>query len=436
MSRSLDWQIRNRPVHARRTAAIVAGVFLLALLFPLRFQTGSMFLGSISLLEVAVLALFIFLFPLVVWRGSLWVGDGLLTGLLVIPWLFACLSWAWSLDSDQTLKWAVIYALPLISYVVVVNHFNVLSSNFILKSLVIAVWVLIFSSIISYIPGSPLAPEIIYEKWLEDEAGFYRGYRQRFSHPFLGLSNNFAAVLVMLLPFVVLSQKLGVWPRLSLWAGVLIVLSVFATGSRGAILALVLVGALIVFTEAIRHGRIRKKLMIGTGLGVVLVVSVLVMVWGLSAHLPPHFKNRVSVGGLEARLDAWRSIGGVLLEYPFGVGAGISLSSVSEVGLQSVHNAYLQNLLWYGVFGGFLVSVAMVALPWAAFRLRVLTPQAEMAKKALAFSVLLLMVVNLSQASWETPIVRLWAYTVVGLGLVLVRRLSVEKGEGAARRST
>jgi len=410
-------QPRGEPTVLRWRHVVALLVFSAVLLFPVRYEQGWLFFESISVLDPVLVSMFIGVVFGALVGGGIYVGERRIFFVLLLPLIFSISSLVWSVNVLDTAKSVIVYGSAAAGYLIAVAIFKGVHFETLYKAVVVAVWVLILTAILSYLPGSPLAPEMLYSA--REGSGFILSYRARFSHPFLGLSNSFATILVMLLPFVYAGRRLGVWPKRSLWTGLVLVAAIIATGSRGVLLAMVVIFGLLWLYRAWAVGTFPRGVLGG---GLVVLGVAAGFLW-LSPDATDHLGGRLSAANVDGRVSAFLAALHVATQdYPMGIGSGVSLSDVSAVGLRSVHNAYLQNVLWFGVVGGGVLSVAMWLLPWFALRMKVSTVQAVIAKRALATSLLLLMGVNIAQASWEGSVLRVWIYVIVGVGIVMVRQ--------------
>lgn len=398
----------------RLSAAIL---FTAAMLFPYRFKEEWWLFSSVSLLDPVLLLAAFMVFLSIAARAFVFTGEHRIFSILLLPLLFAVGSLSWSVDMPATMKSIVVVGSAVAAYLSVVVLFRGVATSDLLKGILVVVWILLITGMASYLPGSPLAPELLHSE--REGSGFILSYRARFSHPFLGLSNSFATILVMLLPFVYAARRLGVWPKRAFWTGMILVAGIVATGSRGVLLAMVVVYGLLWLYRAWAVGTFPRGVLGG---GLVVLGVAAGFLW-LSPDAADHLGGRLSAANVDGRFSAFLAALQVATQdYPMGIGSGVSLSDLSDVSLRSVHNAYLQNVLWFGVVGGIALSIAMWLLPWLVLRIKVSTVQALIAKRALATSLLLLMVVNLSQASWEGSVLRVQIYVIVALGVLLIRQ--------------
>lgn len=394
-------------------------IFVLALLFPLRLDYAWWFFSTVSILEVVLSGLFFVVMFVAVLRGRIDLGDRRVFVLLALPVLFAIASLAWSIELRETIKSIVVYGAALATFLVTVALLKDVSVRALVLLVLLLPIALIVTAVLSYLPNSVLRPELVMPSGVLLQDGFVLSYRARFSHPFLGLSNSFATILAMLLPLVLLVRRLGFLRQWSWFVAVLTLAAVIATGSRGVILAVVLAFGVVFFWRLVLRGRVPLR-----GIFLMIVAAVLAagFIWG-NPVAREYLADRVSTRNIESRLHAFSAAFEVLRGHPQGVGSGVYFGSVSDVPLRSVHNSYLQNLLWFGWVAGLLLTIAMWFLPLVILRMRTLTEPARYVKQALALSVLTLLFINLSQASWEGSVIRIWVYFLIALGVMVVRQV-------------
>lgn len=395
-------------------------IFVIILLFPIRVEHNWWFFSTLSLLEITLSFFFLAVIFIATLRKRLYIGELWVFVLLALPLILSLVSIVWSVDVRITFKSIVVYSSALACFIVTVSLFrNITVRQFSLLILLLPI-VLIGTAVLSYLPHSILRPELVIPtKILMQNESFILSYKARFSHPFLGLSNSFATILAMLLPLVLLVRKLGLYRKWSWFVTVLTLAAILATGSRGVILAVAIpyMGAFF--------WRLITKLRITTS-GILLVIaSVLLAIIFIFTNSisAARLADRLSMVNIVERFLAFSKVFEVLNNYPQGVGSGVLLSSVSNVSISSVHNSYLQNLLWFGWLGGLLLTIAMWFLPLAVLFMQTLTTQAWIAKKALVTSLFILLLINMSQASWEGSVIRIWIYFIIAMGLVFIRQI-------------
>lgn len=412
----------------RRLPALGALMFVLVLLFPFRLEYDWWLFSTVSVLEVVLFGLFLIVLFMAVLRGRLNLGDYRVFVFLALPVLFALGSLAWSVEPSETIKSVLVYGAALATFLVTVALFKDVSVRALVLLVLLLPIVFIVTAVLSYLPNSILRPELVIPSDVLLQDGFVLSYRARFSHPFLGLSNSFATILAMLLPLVLLVRRLGFLRQWSWFVAVLTLAAVLATASRGVILAVVIAFGITFLWRLVLRGRVPRR-----GIFLMIVAAILAagFIWG-NPVAREHLTERLSASNIESRLLAFSATFEVLGDHPQGVGSGVSFGSVSDISLRSVHNSYLQNLLWFGWWAGLLLTIAMWILPLAILRIRTRTEPARYVKQALALSVLTLLFINLSQASWEGSVIRVWVYFLIALGVMMVRQVD-RASRGTAR---
>jgi len=364
----------------------------------------------------------IFLVTLVTYLlcGKIAIGEHKIFAVLSLPVIFSVFSMLWSVNLTETLKSIVVYGAALATFLITATLFREFSAQSLARLFLIIPIMLISTALLSYVPSSPIQPEAVMPSLAIAQDGFLLSYKARFSHPFLGLSNSFATILAMLLPLVVLVRKLGFWPRRSWWIAIITFSAIISTGSRGVI-ASVLLGYCFSFLGRLNlTGRLRlpRKTFFS-------LIAAMIFATGfvfLNPNAQKHLMDRLSVVNIVSRLNAFIEVFALLDENPTGIGSGVSLSDVSGLSLRSVHNAYLQNFLWFGLIGGTLTTLLMWALPLFVLGMRMRSVHGLAAKRGLAMSVLMLLLINMSQASWEGSVIRLWIYFLIAVGVIMVRK--------------
>lgn len=185
--------------------------------------------------------------------------------------------------------------------------------------------------------------------WLDPGSGDYISYFARLSHPWIGRSNNPATL------FVVAVVPLAAWGLrhrarfAQVLAGLALVATVM-TVSRGTLLALA-VGAVFL---AIVAWPLARSLWRWTAVAAGVSVVALVLMYLLNPASRMHLSSRASATNVDARFvllsDALADIG----KAPW-LGTGPSVTP-------SVHNVLLQQLVDFGVVGGLVIDVLLVAV--------------------------------------------------------------------------
>jgi O-antigen ligase len=327
--------------------------------FPLRIRHGFWVFHSISILD-----LFLLLTPLwllvVNWERPHRIAVGERTVFLVLglPLLLATLSLVWSENTGQTLYYMVQTLLALAVYLLVVNLLQHLTPVVIMRCLALL--------LLSAVAVAGLAMAGI-PAFAPDTYGLVKGsapyldfivvFYTRLSHPFWGLSNAFAGVMVFFVPIflgwgVVSNQR-----RYLAVAGILLV-AICLTLSRGAMLAIL--GSLPVLLLFWPQGR---RAAIGSTL-FFLGFAILVL-WWVALQNPligEHLLYRLSASTIEIRLQQYSRAVELIKDAPLlGYGAGVTQQHQDFLA-GGVHNTYLQAILGLGIPLGLAFSCAFFLL--------------------------------------------------------------------------
>lgn len=231
--------------------------------------------------------------------------------------------------------------------------------------------------------------------------GFAGGRADGFDSNPIWLARAMATGLVMAL-FLVMQRDIAMWIFLGI--AILLVAGIFATGSRGPILA-VGVGAiaLVVFTR--RH-RVRRIIGIAVGAGAAY--------WAVTV-LPFFASSRIVTLIEDGDNDASRSLfwsltTAIIRQYPEGVGIG-NWSLVAGAPRQFVypHNMFLEVFAELGIWFGVALIVVV-----AANLIKLLTRSREMAVAILVFALLVTEIVQVS-VSGDLNARTFWFLMALGL---------------------
>ena len=184
--------------------------------------------------------------------------------------------------------------------------------------------------------------------------------------------------------FVVLRDAHGFWRRVYQTAAALSVLAILFSATRGTILALLLAcGVALVVTAWKGEGGVKRGARYGL-IALTLLVSLFFMFRTELAQSSLEPVRRVasislSEGTVASRLFVWQNIGAAALERPLlGYGAEhidqlfdkvYDPSKIVEQWFDRSHNAFLDYLAQYGVFGLALYLTLIGAFALSAFRL-------------------------------------------------------------------
>jgi len=410
---------KNKHFNNHSASMIPGLLFFLILCFPVRFYRDWLFFRSFSILDPVLVAGALLLIFLAFVRGSLLVGDKGIFFILLLPFLFSVLSVLWSVNIIATIKSVVVYGSAVVAYLMTVELFRGIEIDKLHKILVGIALVLVSTAVLSYIPASPLSPENTYPHKVGDAAsGFMTSYYARFSHPLLGLSNSFATILSLIIPLLMLGKRLDAVPKLTNIVIIVLAAGVLASGSRGVLLALIVVYGAVLSYRIITRFKVPKWVIWGP----VFVLAGAALFFILNPEALQFLSDRLSVKNVSARFDAFMASIKVVSQGHFlGVGSGVALGDVSDISLRSSHNAYIQNILWFGLLPGALLSAVMLFFPFYIAIVPTASKLAHFAKINLALSVMILMMINMTQASWEGSVLRVMIYSLIGFGVVMLK---------------
>lgn len=384
---------------------------LLAAAMPLRISDSFPVVSSVSVLDILLILAAATLFLDLAFR-PIDVGDTTLFTLLCVPLIASVLSIAWSHDRAATLRSAFIYAEGLVVYLFVIRELAALPPERIIGYLKRFAYLLILPGVLllAHVPG--FQPE---EAGLSHSSGSYISYYTRLSHPILGRSNNLATVLAFLAPLLLYWGHARRDGRISR-AGTLTVMAIFATLSRGVLVAFVMAGLVYAPLTAGRRRVIRRSVRGKVAAVVALGSAAVAALYALNPDTREFFTGRLSAANVKDRLDLISLALSQVASHPLlGYGAGASPGS-GLFGDRDVHNTFLQQVVYLGVPLGAVVSLALLALP-AAFLARRATPLAGV----IAYTLMVQLVLFLFESSFEGTVLRVLFYMSIGLAFALLR---------------
>ena len=274
----------------------------------------------------------------------LWLGLGMV--------VLGALSLLWTASPAETLLYIVACVEGLLAFAMMATFLRDVRPASFMPFL--QVWVILL-----VIPGMLLwfhVPGFLPPATLDPNTGDYVSYFVRFSHPFIGRSNNLAALLLLLVPpTVAWALRTRRWPDVAM--AVVGELAFMLTISRGAFAALL--AALGLYFVLERRGRRRTLLALAWSLP---VAALAVVLGSLNPPTRMYFASRFSGANIDARIDllqdAWNgdpgASGGGGLRLPTwltGQGGGIG---------RDVHNTYIQQVLSFGPILGVLIAATLL----------------------------------------------------------------------------
>lgn len=382
---------------------------------PYRLAIGMAALPSIAVLDVVILVAAAALLARLLHGADLEVGDPWILFLLAIPFGATCISLFWSLDVTSTVRAIIIYLESLIAYLVVVNAGKSLSTHRLVQVGYLFTLLLIIPGVLMWLRVPGFEPQLLANA---DDESVLIGYYARFSHPFIGRSNNLASVLAFVI-FLFAGWAIAQRSRKAAVIAVLAAAALVATLSRGVLLAVLL--ALPVM--AVASWRALAQLS-----GAVIVIAIIgwISLAAVTKAIPvagEYLEDRMSVRNISARFELLDDAVVAIGERPLlGIGGGAS-AAVSETLAGGAHNTYVEQLLYFGIPIGVVVGSSLLFLP---SRLRFVRAgyRRGIMRKAAASALYCQLIVFLTQTSFEASILRILFYMLIAYALLLIARES------------
>ncbi len=419
----------THPEKSGRIQLMVATIFFVTLAAPIRFYGvwQMPYVASFSVVEVALLVALLYVVGGVVIYGRLVIGPTRIIALLALPVFATVISVIWSIHPGMTFKAMAVHFEAVLGYLVVINILRGLSVREHLGLMGAFVVVLLVAAVLSYTGIPALSPQLPPDLSQSETAAFLLSYHARFSHPFIGLSNNIATVLVMVLPILV---AIGWCYRSKHWylAASFSFVALVATMSRGVFLGLMLAVGITGLLWLAVHGRFNKGIIRLFIFFLTAMVAGMTIFFYSSPSALQHLDGRFSFYNVDSRLLAYKATLGVILAHPVtGVGGGVGLGEVvSSTGLHSVHNAYLQALFWYGIPLGLVVAFVPLLLPLVTSRLCAVRGVPRIFRRGIVIALLAVAMSNLFESSWEGSMLRLLTYVLIGWCISMLHALNVD----------
>jgi len=390
-------------------------LFILVLAFPFRFRYAVGPFSSFSPMDIALmLGGIVVAYSLLSGRSNM--GPSSLLVALATPVIFCCLSLVWTIETVSTIKVFVTYSEALVAYLVAFTIFSNLSSSAIAKSLLIFVTVIIATAFLSILgfPGLEVQVPLSYPPGTDAYDLYIISFSARLSHPFIGLSNNFATV-VAFFPILFFAYAMAYNKKIFFYAALICFLVVALTLSRGV------TGALILsYFIYIIKGKIFLKGMWSIVLIALILTGGVFLYLELNPVASSHFHGRLGAASVTGRFTGWWLGLDAISNSPlYGYGAGATIKE-GRLYIDNLHNTYLNQLLYYGWFGGSIVIMSILFLPVLVARLRLEGDKAIILKRGVVFALITELIVFASQASLEGSVLRVIFYFSIGATMALV----------------
>lgn len=394
---------------------IVAAVLVLAMALPVRIWVPLGTFHSFAPVDVILLASPLLVLASQKHLAHLALGRKGIALLLLVPAFVCVLSFVWSIDQAATTRAAVIYVEAMVAYLLTVMVCSRLPTQSIANLFALFVIVVVAVSVASALRVPGFEPQVPDELRNGSATTYLTSYYARLSNPYIGLSNNLATVLAFF-PFVLASYARVSGRARYRWLALVCVAAIGMTLSRGVVLALGLVYTLWVVVNARRAGRSAWRII----LYVALVATALFAFVQINNVADAHLVDRFATANVSQRLAAQASAMGAVMARPLGFGGGVALSGVVGGLMQNSHNAYVQQLFYFGIVAGTIVNLALLWLPWLVRRWQLRSSSARVLRDGLGYSLLCMLMVFVSEASFGGSVLRVLFYFSVGLGVSLV----------------
>lgn len=396
--------------------------------YAFRIELPTLVANSFSFFDLVLFSLFllVILQILVKLNIKFSLGDRFAFIILLVPAVSAFASIIWSQDVGASVRSVVNYCESIIAFLLAVNIFERLTVKQIITRLASILFLLLSGTALSYIGIPGLDPLTLVPDESPEALEYLSSYYTRLSHPFIGLSNNYAGILSFLC-ILYLGCGAALKSRKSIVCFWISLLAVILTFSRGCLLSLAtcLILYIIVSKDQIK---LLPKLTAMFLLAVV-ILSFLLQGEFLNSHrdiIEQTSENRLSSENVSQRIEKFE-IGLEMLSQAPILGYGAGMASHNWILYGGTHNTYLEQLLYYGIPLGTIVVISLLSLPWRFLRKLPCDTPESILRTSLGLGILSQLLIFLSQASNEGTLLKVWFYFSVGLGVALVNRLSRER---------
>jgi hypothetical protein len=274
------------------------------------------------------------------------------------------------------------------------------------------VYALLVPSVLMLLHAPGFAPQA---PGIKHSSGDYLSFFSRLSHPFIGRSNNLAAILILVV-VVLVHWAVTRHDRATYVAAAVATVAIALTFSRGAILALTVAALVLVLRGRSGPSPARRRL--AATIGVVLA-AVLAAGWAfyvLNPDTHEFIAGRLSFANVflrESRLSHgfhW------LFERPLlGYGAG-TLPGNDPAIEGGVHDTFVQQLLAYGVVLGLIAVLSLFELAR-----HFLGGRSTGLQRAVGLTLVAAFISFAVESSFEGQALRVLVYLLLGMLVGLVR---------------
>lgn len=385
---------------------------LVAAAMPIRIPVSVPLIHSVSVLDLALLAVALTLLLDCAVRPPD-VGYPKLFALLCVPLGICALSMLWSQDRAATARSLLIYAEGVIAYLFVVRELAGASALRVMTYLKRYTYLVIAPALLLLLHVPGFAPE---DPTLSTTSGAYLSYYTRLSHPVLGRSNSLATLLAFFVP-ILLFWGHQHHDRRFTCAGVVGVIAVAATLSRGVGVALLVVALLAALGSALRRREAEPRTVAKVTGVAAAIIAGMVLLYEFNPYTRQFSDARFSAANALVRWDYARAaLGKIALRPLLGYGGGAVPDHDALLAL-GVHDTYLQQVVYYGLVLGVAACACLVGVSVFFFSRAQRTPVA----RVVGFTVLAQLLVFVTESSFEGTVLRVLFYLSVGMAAALLR---------------
>ncbi len=402
--------------------------------FPYRFETGTGLFATVSVLDFAFLASSIVVAVSACRRGCLAIGHRGVALALALPPLLAVCSLLWTVDFQLATKAATLYVYALALYVVVVNLLDDAPAQFIAALFGWFGVVMLTGALLLYfrVPGFDLFAATDAPIDVDRIAAAYA----RFSHPFIGLSNDFAPILAVTL--FALGGLGRSRPRR--WVkplAALLTVGLLLTFSRGIMVGLAIVGLAYWTASRSRLRLVAKAAVVGMLVGVAVYAFTSRYAFSVGdrelSGRDIVIDRLSNTGTVDLRAAGYRTTLAVVWERPLlGYGTGVFDPGRSGQLTGTSHSTYLQQLVFYGVPLGLVSSAAWIVLAYVFWNWSPRTADARRFARAVGAALSVILIAAAIETFMEATVPRLLIYLLIGMSTALLNAYDAPSRNGVA----
>ncbi len=388
-------------------------VILMAAAMPVRLSVSVPLVNSVSILD---LLLIVGGFSLCLEAGRthrINTGYPQLFRLLIVPLGMSIVSVTWSQDPGATLRSSLTYLESIVAYLYVVSETDGLQPTRVLTYMKRFTYLTILPAILLLLHVPGFEPDVALGITPDD----YVSYYARLSHPVLGRSNNLATVIAFFVPPLLYwgrRYRDGRFAR----AGVVALVAVCLTLSRGVLLALAVSG-LLYWLSSRGNGMAASggRSVVWKLAAVSLIALAMIVMYEITPDTNGVFYDRLNGWTVDQRLRFFGvAIEKIMARPVLGYGAGVVPDGDPDL-VFTAHNTYLQQVLSYGVPLGLLICIVLCQICIFFFS----KERRHTVARVLGFSILGQLLVFMTETSFEGTILKVLFYISVGLSVGLLR---------------